>query len=91
MKHPPADDTFNVEILQAQIAALREDLAAITATMASGLKGARDKVTEQAGEAMPAAREVEETLEKAVKDHPIVALLFAGLIGFLLGSLTRRK
>jgi ElaB/YqjD/DUF883 family membrane-anchored ribosome-binding protein len=91
MKHPPADTTFNVEVLQAQIAALREDIAQITATMAAGLKTARDKVGEKADEAMPAAREVEQTLEHAIKEHPLVALLFAGLIGFLLGSLTRRK
>lgn len=91
MKQPPSDVTFNVEVLQAQIAALREDIAQITATMAAGLKTARDKVGEQASEAVPAAREVEATLERAVQEHPLVAMLLAGLIGFLLGSLTHRK
>lgn len=91
MKQTPADPAFNMEVLQAQIAALRDDLAQITATMASGLKTARDKVGGELADGVPAPADVEETLERTVRDHPFLALVMAGVIGFLLGSLTHRK
>lgn len=91
MKQSPADPTFNIEVLQAQIAALRDDLAQITATMTSGLKTARDKVRGELPEGVPAPRDVAESLEHAVREHPLLALLLAGVVGFLLGSLTHRK
>lgn len=91
MKQSPAESPFNIEVLQAQIAALREDLAQITATMASGLKTARDKVRDELPEGVPAPRDVEANLERAVREHPLLALVLAGVVGFLLGSLTHRK
>jgi ElaB/YqjD/DUF883 family membrane-anchored ribosome-binding protein len=89
---------------------LREDVAKITATMAAGLRTARDRVQDAAesadakdklarvhvapkarlGAPAPGLGDAEQNLERAVRQHPLISLLIAGLIGFLLGSLGRR-
>ena len=95
----------NTEELQAQIETLKEDLAAIGATLAelvkSGAREGRSKVeqaaddyrrkgAEQADEALKEARAYGEALEEKIVQNPFAAVLVALGLGFLAGLITRR-
>ncbi|MBM3507489.1 MAG: hypothetical protein FJX64_07165 [Alphaproteobacteria bacterium] len=93
MKQTNSDAAFNVEVLQAQITVLRNKISEITATMTAGLKAARTRVQDEAnaaaGAVRPAVGDAEVHRERAVQQRPLLSVLLAGLIGFLLGSMVR--
>ena len=86
------------EMLAAQLQALREDVAALTqsvATMAerSGRRMAAD-IAEGMGEAAQfiesKGKSAEADLEKTVAAHPLLALGLAAGAGLLIGAMARR-
>lgn len=96
------DDT---EALTEQIAALKSDLAGISATLADllkdGAKEGRRTVEEtadyymragrkQADAAVDSAREYGEALESQISRNPFSAVLVALGLGFLVGLMSRR-
>jgi ElaB/YqjD/DUF883 family membrane-anchored ribosome-binding protein len=95
----------NSEELQAQIETLKEDLAAISATLSnlvrSGVREGRGKVerkaraykeqgAEQASAALEEAHAYGEALEKKIVQNPFAAVLVALGLGFLVGLMSRR-
>ena len=93
------------EELQAQIEAVKDDLAAISKTLAdlvrSGVREGRsrmesaareysEKGAEQADAAWQEARAYGEALEERIVQNPLAAVLVALGLGFLLGLLVRR-
>jgi ElaB/YqjD/DUF883 family membrane-anchored ribosome-binding protein len=99
------DATDNNPDLQAQIAALKDDIANIAATLAKiGKNSARDATRGAASsyEAAKArgeetfedlrsqARELEEQLAETVRERPLTTLAVAAGVGFLLAMIARR-
>ncbi len=82
------------ESLEAQIATLKADLAALSTTIADMVKsGAGDYVRqgrEQAEAAVDSAYAYGEALEEKITKNPLAAVLVALGLGFLVGLLSRR-
>ena len=100
-----SDTARNSEELQAQIETVKEDLAAISATLAdlvrSGVREGRERMertarqyrqqgAEQADAALEEARAYGEALEGRIVQNPFAAVLVALGLGFLIGLLSRR-
>ncbi|MCO4317485.1 DNA gyrase subunit B [Phyllobacterium sp. 21LDTY02-6] len=91
--------------LQAQVAALKEDIANIAATLsrigkdstrgaranaAETLETARLKGEEALDDLRLRAKDLEEQLAETVRENPLTTVAVAAGIGFLLACLTRR-
>ncbi len=103
--HGQSDVAHDAEALQAQIEALKGDIAAISLTLAdlvkSGVREGRAKAEqkadhyrrqgmEQAEAALEGARAYGEALEGQIERNPFSALLVALGLGFLIGLMSRR-
>ena len=97
--------TGGADDLQAQIEAVKADLAAISNTLAdlvrtsvregrvrmeSKAREYREKSAEQADAAWDEARAYGEALEERIVKNPLTAVLVALGLGFLIGLLSRR-
>ncbi|GAC1041116.1 hypothetical protein [Rhizobium sp. No.120] len=72
-----------MEDLAAQVAALREDLAKLSQSVAAVGQGAKSIVTEE-------AQELTEQLRERVREEPIFMIAAAAGLGYLIGLLNRR-
>lgn len=72
-----------MEDLAAQVAALREDLAKLSQSVAAVGQGAKSVVTEE-------AQELTEQLRERVREEPIFMVVAAAGLGYLIGLLNRR-
>ncbi|AGB71226.1 hypothetical protein RTCIAT899_CH09200 [Rhizobium tropici CIAT 899] len=72
-----------MEDLAAQVAALREDLAKLSQSVAAIGQGAKSVVTEE-------AQELTEQLRERVREEPIFMIAAAAGLGYLIGLLNRR-
>jgi ElaB/YqjD/DUF883 family membrane-anchored ribosome-binding protein len=72
-----------VEDLALQVAALREDLARLTQSMAAVGQGAKSVVTEE-------AQELTERVREKVREEPLFMLAAAAGIAYAIGLLSRR-
>nr|WP_240535490.1 hypothetical protein [Rhizobium freirei] len=69
--------------LAAQVAALREDLAKLSQSIAAVGLGAKSVVAEE-------AEEITERLRERVREEPLFMVAAAAGIGYLIGLLSRR-
>lgn len=91
--------------LQAQVAALKEDIAKITATLskigkdrakgagrsaASSFETARLRGEETFEDLRSQARELEDQLTETVRENPLTTIAVAAGVGFLLALIARR-
>jgi ElaB/YqjD/DUF883 family membrane-anchored ribosome-binding protein len=99
------DATDNTPDLQAQVAALKEDIANIAATLAKIGKNSAKDATRSAASSYEAAkvrgeetfedlrsqaRELEDQLVETVRENPLTTLAVAAGVGFLLALIARR-
>ncbi len=104
-KHGSRSTASEAESLEAQIEALKSDLAGISATLAdlvkSGVREGRAKAErtanqymrqgqEQADAALEGARAYGEALEGQITKNPFTAVLVALGLGYLVGLMGRR-
>jgi ElaB/YqjD/DUF883 family membrane-anchored ribosome-binding protein len=100
--HKPVEEASRE--IAADLAALREDIAKLTASVAElvqaeasattntvlGAVGdARRKLSESSAQAQDHVKSVGADLEAAIERNPLVAVLGAIVAGFLIGTLTR--
>ncbi|MGP0061083.1 MAG: YqjD family protein [Beijerinckiaceae bacterium] len=89
--------------LAAELAALREDIAKISASLvdllhekaASGVlnvvDGARQTLSDKAAEAQDKVNSISADVESTIERNPLVAVLIAALAGFVVGILSRSR
>jgi ElaB/YqjD/DUF883 family membrane-anchored ribosome-binding protein len=85
----------------ADLAALREDIARISASLVDllhdkttssvldAVDGAKQKFSDKAAEAQNKVNSISNDLESAIERNPLVAVLLAALAGFIIGTLSR--
>jgi ElaB/YqjD/DUF883 family membrane-anchored ribosome-binding protein len=80
--------------IEALIGSMREDIAKLTEALANAFaaKGAEtaSAARDAAGRLRQEASGAAESLEHAIEERPIVAVLIALVVGFLAGALLRR-
>lgn len=91
----------NVSDLASDLAALREDIAKISASLVDLLHEkttskvldavgtARQKFSDKASEAQDKVSNISSDLEATIEHNPLVAVLLAALAGFIIGMLSR--
>jgi len=99
---PPASEADRAKELEADIAALREDIAAITATLGDLAKDTGRTMKREAertkNQALEAAEEIkdkaiaeyehyEDELQATIRERPITSVLVAAGIGFIISRL----
>ena len=73
--------------LRDQVAALRKDFAALSATAASGVAESVGAAGQRAADSARAARA---SVVESVVEHPLTAVGLAAALGYLFAALTRR-
>ncbi len=81
---------FDIEALQAQLEALRKDIEGLAGTLGAGAEHARARMADASESARAQMRQGEEMIEHAARTRPLLTILVAAAIGFILGALVSR-
>ncbi len=103
MSETKAKDIDGVSDFTADLAALREDIARISASLVDllhdkttngvfdAVDSAKQKFSDKAAEAQDKVNSISNDLESAIERNPLVAVLLAALAGFIIGMLSRSR
>ncbi len=101
MSESKSKDIEGIHDFTTDLAALREDIAKISVSLmdllhdktTSGVLNVVDntkqKFSDKASEAQDKVNNISKDLESTIERNPLIAVLFAALVGFILGTLSR--